>query len=186
MDFNNAYGDKILNLGGGAGGIQKEQNGRVDLLSQENTKTKIEMMEKINIKNKATSYCDALQGQWEETSLSQSFFSKENIQIIQNAIRANVYEQSNKQFIIPPPNVDNLKIILRSTFLSFAEFYNENITKQIEYLNDIVIKYCSKELYSASTSYVKYLKDQSTMYEPHKRELQHDRQYKELQLKDWV
>lgn len=181
MNIANAYGEKILNLG-----IEQPINGRVDLLSQENIKTKMEMMEKVNIRNKATSYSDALQGQWEETVLSQCFFSKENIQIIQNAIRANVYEQSNRQYVIAPPNLDSLKIILRSTFLSYAEFNTANITQQIERLNDIVIKYCTKELYSATTSYVKYLKDQSTMYEPLKRELQHDRQYKELQLKDWV
>jgi hypothetical protein len=127
-----------------------------------------------------------MKGQWEDNALSQAFFCKENIQIIQNGIRASVYEKSGKIYVVSPPGMDNLQIIMRSTFLSYVEYYNKNITKQIEDLNNIVIDYCSKELFSASQAYVNYLQDQSSMYMPHKRELQHDRNYKTLQLKDWV
>jgi hypothetical protein len=179
MNVQQAYGKKnILD--------DSIYNGRVDLLSNENPKTKIDMMEKIAKRNKAVSYCDSMKGQWEDNVLSQAFFCKENIQIIQNAIRENVYKMSGNKFVVAPPNMDNLQIIMRSYFLGYVEFYNKDITKQIEYLNGIVIDYCSKELYSASQAYVSYLQDQSSMYMPHKRELQHDRNYKTLQLKDWV
>jgi len=177
MNLNTAYGNKILE--------DTLYNGRVDVLSSENAKTKINMMEKIAQRNKAVSYCDAMKGQWEDNALSQAFFCKENVQIIQNAIRAGVYEKSAKKYVVSPPNMDNLQIIMRSYFISYVEYYNKDITKQIEYLNGIVVDYCIKELYSASQAYVNYLQDQSSMYMPHKRELQHDRNYKELQLKDW-
>lgn len=182
MNLNSAYGNKLLNLEE----TGNSYNGRVDLLSNENVKTKIEMMEKIATNNKATSYCNALQGQWEDTSLSQGFFCKENVQIIQNAIRSKVYKLSGDKYVIAPPGMDNLQIIMRSTFMTYAEFYNDDIRKQIERLNNIVVDYCSKELFSASTAYVNYLSDQSTMYKPLHRELPHDRVYKQLQLKDWV
>jgi hypothetical protein len=181
MNFNSAYGNKIL----GDNLENSSYNGRVDILSNENPKIKIDMMEKIASKNKAISYCDAMKGQWEDNSLSQGFFCKENIQIIQNAIRAGVYEKSGKKFVVAPPNMDNLMIIMRSYFLGYVEFYDKDITKQIEYLNNIVIDYCVKELYSASQAYVNYLQDQSSMYRTIPRELQHDRNYKTLQLKDW-
>jgi hypothetical protein len=180
MELNGAYGNKVLNLD------EKIFNGRVDLLGGENTKLKMDMMEKTAFKNKATTYCDSMKGQWEDNVLSQVFFCKENIQIIQNAIRANVYKLSGDKYVVSQPNIDNLQIIMRSYFMSFVEFYDTNITKQVEKLNQMVIDYCSKELYSAGTFYLKYLGDQSGMYMPHKRELQHDRNYKQLQLKDWV
>jgi hypothetical protein len=182
MNLNSAYQQKILQTDNSV------YNGRINIISgdENNTAIKIAMMEKIASKNKAVSYCDAMKGQWEDTSLSQAFFCKENIQIIQNAIRAGVYEKSEQKYVVSVPNIDNLQIIMRSTFLSFVEFDNKGITQQIEQLNQIVVDYCVKELYSASTSYVAYLQDQSSMYMPLKRESQHDRVYKQLQLKDWV
>jgi hypothetical protein len=178
MNLNNAYGNSILD--------ESIYNGRIDILSNENPKTRIDMMEKIASKNKAVSYCDAMKGQWEDNVLSQAFFCKENIQIIQNGIRSGVYEKSGNKFVVSPPNMDNLQIIMRSYFLSYVEFYEKDITKQIAYLNKIVIDYCVKELFSASQSYVNYLQDQSSMYMPLKQPLNHDRNYKQLQLKDWV
>ena len=50
-------------------------NGRVDVLSQEEDPVvKLKMFEKIAIRNKSSSYCDALNGIWEDNILSQVFF----------------------------------------------------------------------------------------------------------------
>ena len=48
---------------------------------------------------------------------SAAFFSKENIQIIQNAIKAGVYKLSNGNFVVGNQNEDTLKIIMRSIYL---------------------------------------------------------------------
>jgi len=178
MNLNSAYGNSILSA--------SPQNGRVDLTGTENLQTKINMMEKTAVKNKSSTYYDAMKGQWEDTSLSQGFFCKENIQIIQNSIRAGVYEKSSQTFVIPPPNIDNLQIIMRSYFMNYVEFDNNDIRKQIEKLNKTVIDYCVKELFSASESYVYYINDQSSLVVPLKQPLQPDRNFKQLQLKKWV
>jgi hypothetical protein len=178
MNVNAAYGGTILE--------KNAYNGRVDVLSNETVAGKIAMFEKIATNNKAASYCDALKGQWEDNVISQVFFCKENVQIIQNAIRAEVYQKSGNKYMLAPPGMDHLMIVMRSTFLNYVEYQMENITKQVERLNRIVIDWCVKELYSASQAYVNYLEDQSSIYHTIPRPLNHDREYKQLQLKDWV
>ncbi len=50
---------------------------------------------------------DMLRGNWESSPLSESFFSGKNIQIIQNAIRREVYEKSQpKGYVIDDQSVD--------------------------------------------------------------------------------
>ncbi len=177
MNLNNAYGVTILSL-------DQRYNGRINLV-EENPQQKMQMMEKIAVSNKAVTYCDSLKGLWEDNVLAQVFFSRENIQIIQNAIRSNVYEMSETKYIIPPPNMNNLMIIMRSYFLGYVQFGN-NVREEVEALNQLVVDYCSKELYSASKAYIQYVQDQSVMYMPLKLPEPNERDFKQLQLKDWV
>jgi len=161
-------------------------NGKVDIVEPETPEQLFQMHERIALKNKSISYCDALGGNWEKNVLAQVFFSSGNIQIIQNGLRAGVYELSEKKFIIPPQNIDNLKIIMRSTFLQYAEFYKENITKQVERLNKIVLEYCIPSVYGECVAYIQYAKDQSTLVVPMDLPAQNDKNYKSLELKPWV
>ena len=143
-------------------------------------------MEKTAFKNRATTYCDALKGQWEDNVLSQVFFSSGNIQIIQNAIRAEIYKLSGNKYVVAPPGMDNLKIVMKSIFMSYAEFYNGDITKQVEELNKAVLAYCVPELFSAAKAHVNYLQDQSSLVVPLRLPNNHDREFKQLELKPWV
>lgn len=160
-------------------------NGRIDIITSEDPDTKNKMFEKIAIRNKSTSYCDALNGIFEDNVLSQVYFSAGNIQIIQNGIRNGVFKMSRDKFNVPPQNIDQLKIIMRSTFLQYSKNSSTNITKQVEELNQLVLDYCIPFVYNESISYVKYLQDQSTLVMPLEREQRPDREYKQLQLKPW-
>lgn len=165
--------------------IPDKLNGRVNLLEPEDPNARFKMFEKIAIKNKATEYRAPLTGIWEESLLAKLFFSAENIQMIQNALRAGVYQVSKKQYVIPPQNADALKIIMRSTFLQHSKNSPHNITQQIRDLNKLVLDYCIPFVYSECVSYVKYMEDQSTLVMPLERELKVDRDYKQLELKPW-
>ena len=79
----NAYNNKILDLA--------RYNGRVNLMEEPDPAIQFQLAEKVAIKNKATEYRGAIVGEWEDNMLSQVFFSAENIQILQNGIRAGVY-----------------------------------------------------------------------------------------------
>ena len=67
------------------------------------------------------------------------FFSAENIQIIQNSIKAGVYHSSNGQHVIGNQDEDTLKIIMRSIFLQLSANLQTNIMEQVNELNKLVL-----------------------------------------------
>ena len=173
----NNYSNKILNL--------EKYNGRVNIIEPENPDIQFQMFEKIAVKNKTTEYREALIGDWENNVLAQVYFSAGNIQIVQNALRAGVYNMSDKHYLVPPQNIDTLKIIMRSIYLQYAKHYATDITGQIEELNKLVLDYAVPSVYNEAHGYMKYLQDQSSLVVPLELPQQHDRQYKQLELKNW-
>ena len=161
-------------------------NGRVNIIEPDNPDIFFQMQERIALKNKSTSYSEALSGNYEYNVLGQVYFSDKNIQIIQNGLRAGVYKKSNNMFVIPPQNIDNLKIIMRSIYLQYAQHLESNITKQVERLNGLVLDYCIPAVYKEAIGYMKYTQDQSSLIVPMERPLNHDRMYKQLELKQYI
>jgi len=160
-------------------------NGRVNIVEPESPDAVFKMQERIAVKNKTSEYRNPLSGIWEDNLLSKVFFSSENVQILQNGIRAGVYEMSEKKFVIAPQNVDTLKIVMRSIYLQYSEHREHDITGQIERLNRLVLNYCIPTVFSEAVGYQKYRLDQSTLVVPLELPQQHDREYKQLQLKRW-
>ena len=160
-------------------------NGRVNLLEPESPDAVFKMKERLAVKNKATEYREALTGTWEDNPLSDVYFSEGNIQIIQNGLRAGVYTMSNNEFVVAPQNIDTLKIIMRSIYLQYAEHYPDKITQQVERLNKLVLDYAIPTVYKEAVGYMKYRLDQSTLVTPMAIPQHHDRNYKQLELKNW-
>ena len=158
-------------------------NGRVNILGP--TMNQFSLFDKIPTKSDSSTFHDAMTGNFQDSTLSIAFFSKENMQIIQNAIRAGVYEMSNQQYVIDSQNCDTLKIIMRSVFLQSSTNLPNRIAEQIQSLNDLVVKYCIKQIYSEAQSYINYKRDVSTMYTPIDRPTQPDYNNKTLELKPW-
>ena len=158
-------------------------NGRIDIMGP-NTMNQFSLFDKIPT-NECSSFHDALTGNSIDSTLSLAFFSKENIQIVQNAIKAGVYETSNHQYVIGIQNCDTLKIIMRSVFLQSSVNLPNNITSQIQALNDLVVEYCVKHIYRESQAYINYKRDVSTMYTPIDRPAKVDVDDKTLELKPW-
>ena len=159
-------------------------NGRIDILGN-NIAMPFLMNDKIPIKE-SSNFHDALSGNWKDTPLSQAYFSKENIIIIQNALRRGVYEESNGAFLIGEQDTDELKIIMRSIFLMYSKNNPENIPDQISELNDLVLKYAINQVYGEAQAYTKYKHDISTMYVPFPRIGSYSNtKDKTLELKNW-
>jgi hypothetical protein len=155
-------------------------NGMVDLPTYSD---QIKMFEKVAIKNKSTDYNEALGGRLEESLLATVYFSKENIQIVQNGIRSGIYDMSgDKKIIIPPQNINELKIIMRSIYLQYALNNSHNITEQIVTLNNIVFKTILPTLYSECIAYLHYLRDQTTLAAPIELPKLNDRDYKQFEF----
>ena len=155
-------------------------NGRVNIIGP--NRNQFSLFDKIPT-NECSTFHDAMTGNFQDSILSLAFFSKENMQIIQNAIRAGVYEVSNQQYIIDNQNCDNLKIIMRSVFLQNSVNLPDRITEQIQELNGLVVKYCVREINSEAQGYINYKRDASTMYNPIDRPVQPDFNNKTLELK---
>lgn len=161
-------------------------NGRVNVLEPEDPTVQFKMMERIAVRNKATEFRNPLEGVWETNLLARVFFSAENVQILQNGIRAGVYRLSKGKYVIPPQNQDALKIIMRSTFLQYAKNSPDHIQEQVDVLNHLVWDYAIPFVYNEAVSYVQYLKDQSTLVIPLEREQRPDREYKQLSTNPFI
>lgn len=144
--------------------FNKSSNGRINI-TEPNIETLFSLYDKIPA-NQCTTYRSNTQGIWDNNALSISFFSKENMKIIQNGIRYGVYKKSNSQYIIGEQNCEILNTIMRSIFLQHSTNQEENITDQIELLNKLVLDYCIPQIYGEAQGYKKYLHDVSTLAIP--------------------
>jgi len=163
--------------------MNKVTNGRVDIKTP-TTSSLFELYDKIPA-NQCVTFRNPTEGLWDDTTLSQTFFSQGNIQILQNGIRAGVYQKSNGQYLIGPQDCDSLKIVMRSVFLQHAANQMYNVRDQITELNKIVLDYCIKQVYSEAQGYMKYLDDASTLVVPIAHPVMADNTDRELEFKRW-
>lgn len=163
--------------------MNKVNNGRVNIKSPD-TSALFQMYDKIPA-NQCVTFRNATEGLWDETALSQAYFSQQNIQIVQNGIRAGVFKRSNGQYTIGPQDCDSLKTIMRSVFLQYSANQPTNITQQIEQLNKMVLDYCIQQVYSEAQGYMKYIDDASTLVVPLAHPVMTSNNDRQLELKSW-
>ena len=161
----------------------RSTNGRVDIATPD-TNALFAMQDRIPVAQ-CPSYRDANTGNWYDTKLSDAFFSGENIQILQNGIRAGVYQRSNGRISIGEQSCDELMTIMRSIFLQYSENRERNIQDQIKALNDQVLAYAVPQVLSEAEAYIKYRHDVSTLVVPIDLPIQSDTNDKQLLLKKW-
>jgi hypothetical protein len=161
---------------------KKTTNGRVNIIEPKTTDL-FALYDKIPTLQQCASYREPTLGLWDDTPLSKLFFSKQNMIILQNGIRAGVHRKSNGQYTIGLQDCDPLKIVMRSIFLQFSANQDTHITDQIRELNDLVLKYAVHQVYSEAQGYIKYLYDASNMYTPIAPPIMASTNDKQLQLK---
>jgi hypothetical protein len=163
--------------------MNKINNGRVDIKTP-STSQLFQLYDKIPA-NQCVTFRNPTEGLWTDTLLSQVFFCEQNIQIIQNGIRAGIYHKSNGQYVIGPQDCDSLKIVMRSVYLQHAINQDDNITKQVAELNKIVLNYCIQQVYSEAQGYMKYLDDASTLVIPISHPVMADNTDRNIEFKTW-
>jgi len=158
-------------------------NGRVDIKTP-STSDLFKMYDKIPA-NQCVTFRNPTEGLWNDTTLSIAFFSQQNIQMLQNGIRAGVYKKSNGQYTIGPQDCDSLKIIMRSVYLQYAANQINNVSEQVSELNQIVLNYCVQQVYGEAQGYMKYINDASTLVVPIAHPVMADNTDRQLFLKSW-
>ena len=112
----------------------------------------------------SSAYVDAMIGSWTDTPLSCRFFSAGNVQVLQNELREGVKKRSKGQYVIGEQNEDELKTIMRSIFLQYAENNASQVDLQVSRLNKLVLDYAIGQVYGEAQGYLKYLRDAGTLY----------------------
>lgn len=158
-------------------------NGRVDIKTP-STSQLFKMYDKIPA-NQCATFRNPTEGLWTDNKLSQTFFSQQNISILQNGIRAGVYHKSNGQYTIGSQDCDALKIIMRSIFLQYSSNMSTNIPEQVYELNKLVLNYSIQQVYSEAQGYMKYISDVSTLAIPIAPPVMSDNSDRQLELKKW-
>ncbi len=139
------------------------QNGRVIMNNTQNVKD-MNMIEGNKPNNNFQ--VESLYGIQETSKLNQLFFSKKNMDIIQNNIRYTVYNKTNKKHIIDKQSDIELQIIMRSTYLQFSPNLEYNYKEQLEYLNGLVVEWCVAHIIPQLEQYIGYLKEVEYMPMP--------------------
>jgi hypothetical protein len=156
------------------------QNGRVIMNNTQNVKD-MNMIEGNKPNNNFQ--VESLYGIQETSKLNQLFFSKKNMDIIQNNIRYTVYVKTNKKHIIDKQSDIELQIIMRSMYLQYSKNLDINISKQIEELNNHVLNYCITSVYNEAVAYLKYKEDASSMHKPMQHPIYSNKTNKTLEQK---
>lgn len=158
-------------------------NGRVDI-DGPNIETKFSMVDKIPV-NTNVNYLNSLTGNMERSRLSDAYFSLENIEIIQHGIRKGVYDKSNQKILIDNQPKDNIVTVMRAIYLQYSKNLDTDITSQIDELNNLVLDFCIKNVYSEAVAYLNYKRDVSNMYTPMSAPIYSSKTNKTLQQKNF-
>lgn len=94
--------------------------------------------------------------------LNRTYFSKKNIEIIQNAIRRDVWKESRGKFKISNQSETQLQIIMRSIYLQYARNLSTDIQRQVQELNHRVVNHSVPNVVSNILQHMHYKKDIQT------------------------
>ena len=93
------------------------------------------------------------------TPLNTVFFSPSNIEVLQKGIADQVYAMSGNKYHIDRQSDDDLKIIMRSYYLSFGGNNPNNVAAELQDLNSRVIGFSASKIYPEVDFHMFYLKD---------------------------
>jgi len=158
-------------------------NGKINITGP-NISAKFSMMDKIPI-NTNTNYQNVLTGNFERSRLSDAYFSKQNIQIIQNGIRKGVYDKSQSRILVDNQPEDQIVTVMRAMYLQHSKNLETNISQQIVELNTFVLNYCVVSIFNEAVAYLKYKEDASTMHRPMQHPIYSNKTNKTLEQKAW-
>jgi len=137
--------------------IIKTQNGRIVGLHSRNTQENF--MQTENNNNEDTTKNTILTGTISKSSLSNAFFSKLNMQRIQNMLRYAVYKASGNNYVIGNQNNTDLTIIMRAIYLQYAKHLPYQLKEQVYELNNYVIDFSLPKVLSEVKQHLYYVHD---------------------------
>lgn len=137
--------------------LSKITNGRVNIMGAPISQTVFPLFQE-NTTGDLVYKNEALKSIQNKSKLSDLFFSKLNIDSLQKIIKYRVWIESNKKHKIANQSEHQLKIIMRSIYLQYGKFNENNIVNQVKELNERVCKYSISNILSNIEMYIGYKK----------------------------
>lgn len=97
-------------------------------------------------------------------AISNTFFSRANIQMIQNGIRANVNRITSE--VISEQDETQILLVMRFIYFKYSKHLPYNIPAQIKDLNTYTINYIYPLIVSEMKQYVHYIQDSYSSLRP--------------------
>lgn len=142
--------------------LQKIKNGRINIQNENIPTTKSFPLYQENKKGDTYYQNEALKTILTlNDPLYKVFFSKENINLIQNTIKYKIWINSDKKYQIKNQSYDNLLIIMRSIYLQYAKHKENCIKEQINELNNLIYDYSIPNILSNIELYLGFKRDVS-------------------------
>ena len=91
-----------------------------------------------------------------DSKLARVYFSKENIDLLQDMIRYQVYEQSSRQHVVARQSDTELEVIMRHFYLTYGRNQPDRLTEQVAELNTYVVNECVPMILSSVEQYLAY------------------------------
>ena len=109
--------------------------------------------------NKLTNKIDSKDANYQGYILQETFFLDENIDLIQKKIVMDVYNKSNKKYLIKFQKIEKVNIIMQYIFNEYAQHLPYNIKEQITELNNKTVSIIYIDIIKNLESHEKYIID---------------------------
>lgn len=143
--------------------MSSKNNGRVDVLEGDNFNSYQLFQE--NSRRDGFS-AEAVKGIHVRTKLADMFFSQNNIDRLQQAIRYQIYTKSCNKHVIDRQSDTELKVIMRAYYLQQGQHRQYNEEEQVTELNTLVLNYCVPRILQEINMYIYYKKDVDSLPQP--------------------
>ena len=101
----------------------------------------------------------SVEGILQKSELNQVYFSKANVNVVQNMIRYEVWLRSGRKYIIARQSDTDLQVVMRSYYLQYSRNLPTNIAQQIKELNKLVVDWCVPQILSEVQQYIGYVNE---------------------------
>lgn len=112
---------------------------------------------------------EAIRSIHSKNELSDVFFSRANIDAVQEGIRYQVYKKSCGSHVIDKQSETDLLIVMRAIYLQYGNHRPYKLLDQVKQLNQVVIDYCVPKILEEIKLYLYYRKDISALPVPMER-----------------
>lgn len=141
-------------------------NGRVDILDNFNFNM-YKMYDENAVKSSFSQ--EAVKHVHTNNELSNIFFSDQNIDVLQDAIRYLVHEKTCGKFTISRQSDTELKLIMRAMYLQEGRHRQYDVLEEVKALNVLVLNYAVPRITQEIQMYMQYKKDISALPVPMER-----------------